>query len=110
MRLLTLLLAAPLLAAAPAAEIKIDIKVDQVGYLTNSPKVALLASQGGAAQSGAAQSPASEFTVRGAKDDAVAFRGKLSDPVDDRDSGDRVQSADFSGLHGSGTYYLDIPG
>jgi len=110
MRLLTLLLAAPLLAAAPAAEIKIDIKVDQVGYLTNSPKVALLASQSAAAQSGAAQSPASEFTVRGAKDDAVAFRGKLSDPVDDRDSGDRVQSADFSALHGSGTYYLDIPG
>src|SRR6266849_5861145 len=100
MRILTLLLAAPLLAAAPAPEIKVDIKVDQVGYLTNSPKLALLAARG----------PASGFTVRDARNDAVVFRGKLSDPVDDRDSGDRVQAADFSAFHRSGAYYLEIPG
>jgi endoglucanase len=94
--ILLLLLAAPAFAAAPTTE----IKVDQVGYLNNSPKVALLSSKAGAAQ----------FTVRTAGNGSVAFRGKLAAAVDDPDSGDRVQSADFSRFTRSGQYYLEVPG
>ena len=42
-----------------------EIKVDQVGYLTGAPKVALVASK----------SAASAFTVRRASDGGVAFGG-----------------------------------
>jgi len=83
-------------AAAPTT----GIKVDQVGYLTGAPKVALVA----------AKQAAKDFAVRRADNDAVAFRGTLSDPVEDADSGDRVQAADFTRLTRAGKYYLDVPG
>jgi len=91
-----LLLAIPALAATAT----IEIKIDQVGYLTGAPKVALVASK----------TAASEFTVRRAAGGAVAFHGALPPPVDDADSGDRVQAADFSALTAPGRYYLEIPG
>ena len=80
---LLLLLAIPALAATPTTE----IKVDQVGYLSGAPKVALVASK----------TAAKEFTVRSAAG-AIAFRAALAPPVDDADSGDRVQAADFTAL------------
>src|SRR5271157_2392967 len=94
--ILLLLLAAPAFAAAPTT----DIKVDQVGYLNTAPKVALVSSKTAAAG----------FTVRAAKNGSVAFRGKLAAAVDDPDSGDRVQAADFTRLTRSGQYYLEVPG
>ena len=83
-------------AATPTAE----IKVDQAGYPATAPKVAMVVSK---AQAG-------DFTVRRAADGSVAFRGKLAAPVPDADSGDRVQTADFSKLAVDGRYYLDVPG
>jgi endoglucanase len=94
--ILLLAIAVPAFAAAPTTEIKID----QAGYLNGAPKVAFVSSK----------SAATEFTVRRAKDNAVAFRGKLAAPADDADSGDRVQAADFTKLARSGKYYLDVPG
>jgi len=91
-----LILAAPLFAAAPTLE----IKVDQVGYLNTSAKVALVASNTAAAR----------FTVNNAKDGAVVFSGNLTPPLEDPDSGDRVQAADFSKYGKPGTYYVDVPG
>jgi len=77
------------------------IKVDQVGYLPAAPKVAMVV---------ASKSPAANFTVRRTKGDSVAFRGKLSDPVDDPDSGDVVRAADFTKLSERGRFYLEVPG
>lgn len=77
-----LLMAAPALAADPT----IRIKLDQAGYLPALPKVALVSGN----------TRASDFTVRRAQDGSVVFRGKLGAPVDDADSGDRLQAADFS--------------
>lgn len=90
------------MAALPvfAASATKDIKVDQVGYLSTSPKIALVASQ----------KPATQFTVNQSKDGKVVYPGTLSAPAEDNDSGDRVQVADFSKLIKSGTYYLDVPG
>lgn len=83
-------------AAAPTTE----IKVDQAGYLAGAPKVALVVSK----------APAAGFVVRRAADGSVAFQGKLAAPVDDANSGDRVQAADFSKVTARGTYYLEVPG
>jgi endoglucanase len=75
------------------------IKVNQVGYLPRIPKVALVT----------AASPATEFTLRRA-DRTVAFSGKLTAAIDDPDSGDKVQAADFSAWQTPGKYYIDVPG
>ena len=48
--------------------------------------------------------------MRRKQDDSLVFQGKLSEPVDDPDTGDRVQGADFTSLEKSGTYYLQVPG
>ena len=82
-----------------AARPTTQIKVDQVGYLTAAPKVAFVV----------AAQPAWDFNVRRKSDDSVAFRGKLTTPVYDPDSGDRVQAADFTRLEESGSFYLEVP-
>jgi endoglucanase len=87
-----------LATGAFAASPTTDIKVDQVGYLPSAAKFALVASA----------SPATEFSVRRSSDDSVMLRGKLSAAVDEPDSGDRVQTADFSTLQTPGKYYLDV--
>jgi endoglucanase len=96
-RLLLFWLLAP---AAFATTPTTDIKVDQVGYLNQGLKMALVVSK----------TAATGFTVRRADDNSVAFRGKLSAPQPDADSGDTVQSADFTKLVRSGRYVIDIPG
>ncbi len=80
-----------------------DIKIDQVGYLPNSTKLAIVVPAKGAAT-------AKSFAIRRAGNDSVAFEGTLSAPVPDENSGDSVQSADFSVFKESGRYYLDVPG
>ncbi len=74
------------------------IKVDQAGYLSSSPKVALVSA------------PGSSFAVKRASDGATVLQGKLSTPATDQDTGDTVQAADFSSLKISGNYYLDVAG
>jgi endoglucanase len=93
-----LMVAAPLFAAdrTPTPE----IKVDQVGYLNTATKIVLVSSK----------TLATEFTVKNSKDDRVAAHGTLPAPVEDYDSGDRLQAGDFSKLIKSGTYYIDVPG
>lgn len=73
------------------------IKVDQVGYLPESTKVAVVASA------------AKTFEVKRASDDATVFKGELGPANTDADTGDSVQVADFSKLREPGTYYLDVP-
>lgn len=81
---------------APAPEIRID----QVGYPTGAPKVALVVSD----------KAGGEFVVRRARDGRVAFNGRLGDATHDPDSGDRVRAADFSALREPARYVVDVPG
>lgn len=84
---------------ARAAEGKsVQIKVDQVGYLPDSTKLALVTAQG------------RKFEVKRVSDNATVFKGDLGAASQDADTGDSVQIADFSQLKESGTYYLDVPG
>jgi endoglucanase len=77
---------------------RLAIKVDQVGYPLNGPKVALVSS------------PATTFEVRRSSDNRVVFQGKLGSALADKDTGDQVQAADFSGLRRAGSFYLEVPG
>ena len=85
----------PLLLLAALAAPTTEIKVDQVGYLPDAPKVAFVVSK----------TKAATFTVRRAGETGIAFQGKLTTAVSDPDSGDAVQAADFTALTKSGTYY-----
>ena len=77
---------------------RLAIKVDQVGYPLNGPKVALVSS------------PATTFEVRRSSDNRVVFQGNLTLPEADPNTGDQVQAADFSGLRRTGSFYLVVPG
>ena len=87
-------------SAALAAQASLAIKLDQVGYLPDAPKIAVVA----------APKPAAEFLVRRWEGDAIVLRAKLTAARPDADSGDAVQLADFSALAASGRYYLEVPG
>jgi endoglucanase len=87
------------LSSQPAPQPVPEIKVDQVGYLPNADKLAMIVSS----------RPASRFDVRQAEDNAVVLTGELSPPVEDPDSGDLVKVADFSSLRSTGRFYLDVP-
>ena len=75
-----------------------SIKLDQVGYPADAPKIALVSV------------PAQTFVVKRASDNATVFQGKLSAAATDANSGDTVQAADFSRLQQPGTYCLEVPG
>ena len=74
------------------------IKVDQVGYPIDGPKVALVTM------------PATVFEVRRSSDNKVVFREKLGPGEADPNSGDQVQAANFSKFRSPGSYYLAVPG
>ena len=96
--LLACFLFSPAALAHGAETAQLAIKVDQVGYPLNSPKVALVSA------------PATAFEVRRSSDDVVVFKGKLTAAKADPDTGDKVQAADFSALKQAGRYYLEVPG
>jgi endoglucanase len=87
-------------AVACAASPTTDIRLDQAGYLPGMPKLAMVV----------AKVPAKDFSIRKASDGTVVFLGRLTDPVEDGDSGDRVQAADFTRFTRNGTYFVEVPG
>ena len=76
----------------------VQIKVDQVGYLPDGEKLAVVTTA------------AKTFEVRRASDNVAVFSGALGPASADADTGDPVQIADFTKLSEPGTYYLDVPG
>ncbi len=80
-----------------------DIKVDQVGYLPNSSKLAIVVPAKNAEGT-------KTFAIRRVSNDSVVFHGTLAAPAQDHDSGDSVQAADFSKLTETGRFYLEVPG
>jgi len=77
---------------------QVAIKVDQVGYPLDGPKVALVSV------------PAKTFELRRAGDNSVVFHGNLSPGIIDPNTLDEVQAADFSKFRQTGSYYLNVPG
>ncbi|MBV9678545.1 MAG: glycoside hydrolase family 9 protein [Acidobacteriaceae bacterium] len=89
--------------AMQGATTAMEIKVDQVGYLPAGPKFAMVV------LAGQQTNTAMRFSLRRAKDNSVVFQGPLGAAALDRDTGDQVQTADFSKVKESGTFYLDVP-
>jgi len=88
----------PLLKAFGAAAPTTAIKVDQVGYPIDGPKIALVSVAG------------KTFELKRSSDGSVVFSGSLTTAQADGDTGDKVQAADFSGFSKPGTYYVDVAG
>ncbi|MBV9269300.1 MAG: glycoside hydrolase family 9 protein [Acidobacteriaceae bacterium] len=80
------------------------IKVDQAGYLPHSPKLALVSIEKGTAAA------STTFALRSASTNGVVFQGKLSAASSDADSGDQLQTADFTQFNENGSFYIEVPG
>lgn len=88
-------------AASPDRPARSDsVKVDQVGYLPQRPKLAVVTDS----------RAAGAFSVRRARDGAEVLSGSLGPARSDPDTGDTVRIADFSGLVETGSFYLDVAG
>jgi endoglucanase len=85
-------------AGDPSATPTVAIKVDQAGYPQDSFKVAIVSGEG------------TVFFLRRTATKEVVYKGTLSAPEPDADTGDRVRHADFSAFKKPGSYYLEIPG
>ena len=83
-----------------AAEPTAAIKVDQAGYLSQARKLAVVVSS----------NPSERFSLKRDSDGKAVYSGTLSAPMQDSNSGDRVQLADFSEFREAGKYFLDVPG
>ena len=75
--------------AQNAQQATLQIKVDQVGYPPEQPKLAMVTAK------------AKRFKVKRASDNAVVFKAKLGQANPDADTGDSVKIADFSKLRDS---------
>lgn len=96
------LIAAPLaLTAATAFAADGGIHVDQVGYLRNHQKVAMVSAE--------VEDDANFRLVDVSTGDTV-FTGKLSESKYDEMSGENIREADFSAFNKSGTYRLWVGG
>ncbi len=76
------------------------VRVDQVGYLPNETKFAMVVNA--EAKDG--------FDVRRVSDGISVFRGSLSPEISDAASNDKIRMADFSAVSTPGAYYLDVAG
>jgi endoglucanase len=71
------------------------IRVNQIGYYTESPKKAIFANM-----------DAAHFEIKSVENDEEVYRGKLSDGKRWKESGEIVQVADFSDYKIPGKYYI----
>jgi len=83
---------------AMAAEVSQFIRLNTIGYPPGAIKQASL------------PLPGTNFSVIRLSDGATVFSGKITGPVADPDTQERLYTADFSGLKQPGEYQLDVPG
>jgi endoglucanase len=86
---------------ANAQGISADIAINQVGFYPAEPKIALIMNAGAAGK---------PFRIIAGQTGKVVFEGVLNHPVQSAYSSLNSCAADFSQLHDTGTFYLDIKG
>jgi len=74
-----------------------DIRINQLGYYPQAPKIAMIK-----------QTQATSFSVLRLPDSAVVYNGNLTAVKYDADSGDSIRWADFSGLTTEGRYCIRL--
>lgn len=90
-------LAASLLATASRAEEAPRIRLNTIGYMPGHPKQATVASA------------CKTFAVVRVRDSSTAMEGRVTGPVENRDTREQVYIADFTPLDQPGEYRLEIP-
>ncbi|HET7456516.1 MAG TPA: cellulase N-terminal Ig-like domain-containing protein, partial [Gemmatimonadaceae bacterium] len=93
------LVAAPLLGRSTDDDGAAAIRLNQIGFYPDGPKVAIVADSG-----------ASSFAVLGADRGDTVYRGTLSAPLRWAPSGEIVRRADFGALRRVGRYVIAVPG
>lgn len=76
------------------------IKVNQLGYYTNAPKIAVVTGS----------TDAQTFYITSTNIRDTLFTGKLSEEKQSTNSSTKTKVADFSSLHRKGTFFVLIPG
>lgn len=100
MRLILMLSLAALLAApASAQQLTTAIRLNQIGFYPNGPKIAVVCDN----------APDAVFYLKKADSGKIAYEGKLSAPRIHQFSQKNTRIADFSGFKKSGTYVVEIP-
>ncbi len=95
-----ILLACLIVTAARAGTLaSLDIRVNQIGYYPNAPKVATVIG-----------APAETFSVLNTANGDTVFRGDLSAGKNWLYSDEMVKLADFSAFTDEGTFVLSVPG
>ncbi len=74
------------------------IRLNTLGFLPDQEKRATLAA------------PCAQFSLVRVSDGASVLTGQASEPRVNADTGERLQTADFSAFNQPGTYCLDVPG
>jgi len=74
-----------------------SIHLNSLGFLPQSSKKASIVGE------------TKSFVIKQADDQAIVFRGKVSNPVFQKDVNQKVGLADFSSFSKDGKYYLEIP-
>jgi endoglucanase len=75
------------------------IRVNSLGYLPESPKIATVIAPGGTL-----------FNVRSSADDSVAWNSSMGTTMTDELTGDMLFQADFTEFSTTGSFYLEVPG
>lgn len=91
-----------LLASAMSCQAKGDAKihVSQVGYVPGHDKKAMVVPT----------DKVDSFYLHDAATDKICYRGKLSSPAYWKESGEKLQWADFSSFNEKGNYYVSVDG
>lgn len=98
-RFAVLLTAVSLSIATSRAQHAEAIRLNQVGYYPNAPKMAVVADEASGA-----------FEVKDAKSGKTVLKGILGAPRTSQHSGKTTRPADFSALKKAGNYVIDIAG
>jgi len=88
------------LSTSKAQTVTDRIKLNQLGFYTNAPKIAIV--------TGATDGQTFFITSTNIKD--TVFRGKLGNEMQSKNSSTKTKVADFSALHTPGTYVVFVPG
>ena len=76
------------------------IKINQIGYLVSSEKIAIVP-----------HVSHTEFSLKSTKDNSTVFTGKLSEMMTwDHSGDDQFKQADFTSFTTPGEYYIDVAG
>lgn len=97
--LLIVLLAVSMPLVLNAQKSESEIRLNQIGFYPDAPKVAIITDV-----------EATEFSIKAVNSGEIVFKSKLSSPRKSVFSGKFTRIADFSAVTKPGTYILNLPG